>query len=156
MIREGNKKGWVTCLHTRKMSAAQLATTDPANLRWATLDGKGIKYNFTYTLLDARVMTLANGFTDIIVLLRNPSGKDSRGEQWSGDWNPNCDLWTKHTKKQVSQAARMTTASTFWMSLGDVMDNFETITIGHTDGLFDKRVLNADMVEDTGSDWGVI
>ena len=42
----------------------------------------------------------------------------------------------------------MTTASTFWMSLGDVMENFETITIGHTDGLFDKRVLNADMLDD--------
>lgn len=36
------------------------------------------------------------------------------------------------------------------------MENFETITIGHTDGLFDKRVLNADMVEDSGSDWGII
>jgi hypothetical protein len=69
------------------------------NVRFATIDDKGIRYGHCYTLLDAKPVTLENNYTDIICLLRNPWGKNSRGLEWYGDWGPECDLWNKHTKK---------------------------------------------------------
>ena len=52
---------------------------DTKNRYWATIDGKGIRYSHSYSLLDARVIKLENGYTDIILLLRNPWGKCNRG-----------------------------------------------------------------------------
>ena len=94
------------------------------------------------------MVKLANNYTDIILLLRNPSGKCQRGAQWTGDWAADCDLWTKHTKKQVSPAQRMASNSTFWMSLGDFIDEFEQVTVSFSDNTFAKRVLPADIVDE--------
>ena len=135
---------------------------DNKTLHWATIEGKGIKYSHSYTVLYARPIVLANNFTDIIILLRNPWGKDTRGDQWLGDWGPNDDLWTKHTKKQISQELRMISDQTFWMSLGDFIDMFKSITINYADLQYATRIIPADinqpgMVDDDNEDgWGVI
>lgn len=59
----------------------------------------GLKYDHTYTILDATTVKLANNYTDIIVLMRNPSGKNCKGINWNGDWSEFDDLWTKDTKR---------------------------------------------------------
>jgi len=84
---------------------------DEESNRWLTIEDKGIKYLHTYTISDVRSVKLINGWTDIIALFRNPSGKNCRGPQWEGDWSRNCDLWTKATKKQVGPAHRLTSDS---------------------------------------------
>ena len=111
-----------------------------------SIDGKGIKYGHTYTLLDTRTVKLENGYTDIIGLFRNPSGKSSRGLQWTGDWAPDDDLWSKHTKVQVGGAAKLTSTATFWMSFEDVYEQFETVTINYCDVTYNRRCLNADIL----------
>lgn len=80
VLDEANRKGWVTTLTSGKMPAKSDIVRDEESLRWATIDGKGIKYNHTYTVLDARPVTLANAYTDLILLIRNPTNKNSRGE----------------------------------------------------------------------------
>lgn len=135
---------------------------DERTRHWATIDGRGIKWNHCYTILDARPITLANGWTDIIVLMRNPWGKDQRGDQWTGDWSYSSDLWTKHTKKQVDQAARLTSEATFWMSMQDLLDMFKSVTINHTDLTYALRVIPADVVQpgfesdQEADDWAVM
>lgn len=99
VIDTANKKGWVTTASTPQIPQKKKDMLDEDGLRWATIDDLGIKYNHVYTLLDARVIKLPNGFTDIICLMRNPWGKNTRGNQWNGDWGPEDDLWTKFTKK---------------------------------------------------------
>jgi hypothetical protein len=99
IIIGANKKGWVTTASTCPIPDRKLELLDEDGMRWATIDDLGIKYNHIYTILDARVINLANGFTDIIVLMRNPWGKNTRGNQWNGDWGKDDDLWTKFTKK---------------------------------------------------------
>lgn len=57
---------------------------DEINRKWATIDGKGIRYSHSYSILDVRVIKieLINNrfYTDIILHLRNPWGKCNRGE----------------------------------------------------------------------------
>lgn len=43
------------------------AMRDEESLRWISINNKGIKYNHTYTVLDARPVTLANKYTDLLV-----------------------------------------------------------------------------------------
>ena len=88
VIDEGNRKGWVTTVSSVPMPKEMGIIRDEASLRWISIDNKGIKYNHTYTVLDARPVTLANKYTDLLVQIRNPSNKNNRGEQWKGDWNP--------------------------------------------------------------------
>ena len=107
-LDEANKKGWVTTASTPQLPADRARTLDEDGARWASVDGRGIRFGHTYTVLDARAVTLANNYTDVILLLRNPSGKSARGAEWTGDWADDCDLWTKHTKKQIDAAARLT------------------------------------------------
>lgn len=98
IINEANQKGWIVTATTPVMpEEAELG--DEESNRWVTIDGKGIKYAHTYTMIDARVVNLPSGWTDIIILLRNPSQKSNRGPMWTGDWASSCDLWTKKTKK---------------------------------------------------------
>ena len=99
LLDGANRKGWVTTATTPPLPAAQARLLDEDGARWATIEGMGIRYGHTYTILDGRAVTLANGYTDIILLCRNPWGKSTRGAQWTGDWAEDCDLWTKHTKK---------------------------------------------------------
>jgi hypothetical protein len=107
---------------------------------------------------------LENNYTDIICLLRNPWGKNSRGLQWTGDWGPECDLWNKHTKRQVGSKASAPTESQFWISLGDVLKMFLTMSINHSDPTFRKRVIPADIEgidapnqsDSSNKQWGVI
>ena len=80
-------------------------------------------------MIDALPVTLENDYQDILVFLRNPWGKHVRGEQWTGDWGPLCDLWTKHTKKQIKHHLTNQTKATFWMSLEDVLKTFEEIVL---------------------------
>ena len=161
VLDEANRKGWVTTVTSPAMPAQQDIVRDEEALRWATIDGKGIKYSHTYTVLDARPVTLANAYTDLILLVRNPTNKNSRGEQWKGDWNPLCDLWTKKTKQQVGPLARNTSPATFWMSLQDVLLMFRYITINHSDPTFERRVIPCDIPPLTKKSkkveaWGVL
>lgn len=161
VLDEANRKGWVTTLTSGQMPTKSDIVRDEESLRWATIDGKGIKYNHTYTVLDARPVTLANAYTDLILLVRNPTNKNSRGEQWKGDWNPLCDLWTKKTKQQVGPLARNTSPATFWMSLQDVLLMFRYITINHSDPTFERRVIPCDVPPLTKKSkkvesWGVL
>ena len=78
MLDEANKKGWVTTCTTPKMPEEMLEESEEIQ-RWASIDGKGLRYNHTYTILDARTVKLKNDYTDIIALLRNPSGKTCKG-----------------------------------------------------------------------------
>lgn len=107
IIDECNQKGWIMTANSAAIPPKLAMNMDTKTLHWATIDGKGIKFSHAYTVLYARPLVLANGFTDIILLLRNPWGKDTRGDQWLGDWGPSDDLWTKHTKKQISQELRL-------------------------------------------------
>jgi len=70
---EANKKGWVTTASTAIIPPDRAAGLDEDGARWATVDGRGIRFGHTYTMLDARPVTLANNYTDIIILMRNPS-----------------------------------------------------------------------------------
>lgn len=105
IVNKANKQGWVTTLQSPQIPEYVKRGTTEESIRFATVEGKGIRYNHCYTLLDAKPVTLENNYTDIICLLRNPWGKNSRGLQWTGDWGPECDLWNKHTKKQVGRTA---------------------------------------------------
>lgn len=79
IINKANKLGWVTTLESPKIPDAVRKKSDPESIRFLTVDGKGIRYNHSYTLLDVKTVTLENNYTDIICLLRNPWGKNSRG-----------------------------------------------------------------------------
>jgi hypothetical protein len=79
IIDTANKKGWVTTCSTEEIPERKRDMLDEDGLRWATIDDLGIRYNHVYTLLDARIIKLPNDFTDIIVLMRNPWGKNTRG-----------------------------------------------------------------------------
>lgn len=57
MVDEANKKGWVCCFSTGPMPKEADLNDEESN-RWVTVDGKGIKYSHTYTVLDARIMKL--------------------------------------------------------------------------------------------------
>ena len=85
-----------------------------------------------------------DGYLDILVLLRNPSGKDIKGERWTGDWCKDCDLWTKHTKKQIGAAKSKESKATFWMSLGDVIEIFNSFTINYPNPNIVKWTIAAD------------
>jgi hypothetical protein len=97
--------------------------------RKMTVQDKGILYGYTYTMLELKVVTLANNYTDIIVMLRDPSGKTKKGRQWLGDWHEDCDLWTKHTKQQIGDVSSLESEATFWMSLGDLIEIFDSVTV---------------------------
>lgn len=93
LIAEAAKKQWIVTGSTPDLPK-ELQGKDEETLRWATIDGQGIKYNHCYTILDVREVNLekkhqrkAEVYTDIIGLFRNPSGKSARGGQWYGDWN---------------------------------------------------------------------
>ena len=118
---------------------------DTKNRHWATIDGKGIRYSHSYSLLDARVIELENGYKDIILLLRNPWGKDNRGSNWRGDWSDGCDLWNKHTKKQIDLSIRKTTDSKFWMSIEDFIKFFKSLTINYANFTWSKRIIPGDI-----------
>jgi len=57
-------------------------------------------------------------------------------------------LWTKHTKKQIDAVSRLTCKSSFWMSLGDFVEQFQTLTISHSDPTFSRRILPADVIDE--------
>jgi hypothetical protein len=107
IIDTANKKGWVTTASTGPIPIRKQDMLDEDGLRWATIDDMGIRYNHIYTILDARIIKLTNNFTDIIVLMRNPWGKNAKGSQWAGDWGQDDDLWTKYTKKQITDVSTM-------------------------------------------------
>jgi hypothetical protein len=67
VIDEGNRKGWVTTVSTIPMPKEIGAMRDEESLRWISINNRGIKYNHTYTVLDARPVTLANKYTDLLV-----------------------------------------------------------------------------------------
>lgn len=144
VMQEANKKGWVMTATTLALPA-KIRKMGELAARQATIGDKGIRYDHIYTILDVRAVTLRNDYTDIILLLRNPSGKVIGGQQWLGDWGPGCDLWSKHTKRQVGATHRLTSASTFWMSLGDFFEQFTTLTVNHSDPTYSRRVLPADI-----------
>ena len=77
-MEDAQKKGWVVTATTPKMPK-KMASKDEETLKWTTIDGKGLKYGMTYAMFDARTIKLANDYTDLIVLMRNPSGKSTRG-----------------------------------------------------------------------------
>ena len=79
LINKANKQGWVTTLQSPKIPDSVKKGTSPESIRFLTIEGNGIRYNHCYTLLDAKAVTLENNYTDIICLLRNPWGKNSRG-----------------------------------------------------------------------------
>mmetsp|Transcript_10314 Transcript_10314/g.15771 ORF Transcript_10314/g.15771 Transcript_10314/m.15771 type:complete len:106 (+) Transcript_10314:750-1067(+) len=99
LIEEANKKGWVITVTSPKLSKELIDQHGLEGCRWVTIDNKGIGYDTTYTLLDGRVVTLPNNWTDIIAKLRNPTNKAPMGLQWTGDWGPEDNLWTKKTKQ---------------------------------------------------------
>lgn len=126
LLNEATKKQWIVTGSTPDYPD-ELKGKDEETLRWATINGQGIKYNHCYTILDVRQVNLEKKhlrkketYTDIIALFRNPSGKSSRGEQWYGDWCRDDDLWSKETKKQLGDAYRILNSSKFWMSLEDM------------------------------------
>ena len=79
MINEANKKCWTMTASSPSLPNKVAINMDSKNRHWATIDGKGIRYSHSYSILDARVIKLENDYTDIILLLRNPWGKDTRG-----------------------------------------------------------------------------
>ena len=131
-------------------------------MRWLTIEGKGIFYNHTYTILDARVVTLPNNWTDLLLLVRNPWGKSSKGPQWTGDWGWEDDLWTKKTKQQLGTSSKIKESENkFWISMTDVLEQFAFFSVTHTDSMFAKKVIAADIEtikykKQNNSEWGII
>jgi hypothetical protein len=58
IINKANKLGWVTTLESPKIPDNVKKNSDPESVRFLTVDGKGIRYNHSYTLLDAKTVTL--------------------------------------------------------------------------------------------------
>jgi hypothetical protein len=60
----------------------------------------GLKNMHSYTLIDVREVTLANGDLEYLIFLRNPTGnfflKDY--EVWKGDWGPLSEKWNENPK----------------------------------------------------------
>jgi Calpain family cysteine protease len=98
LLEEAKKKNHVVTFNSANFPPEFLKKYVPERLLSMSVNDKGIKYNYCYTMLDIKTVTLANNYTDIILLLRNPSGKNEKGEEWLGDWGIYCDLWTKFTK----------------------------------------------------------
>jgi hypothetical protein len=157
LINEASKKEWVVTGTTPKLpeeikKKAKGGHLD--NLRLTTINNLGIKYNHCYTLLETRKIVIRktvkavniNDYTDIIALYRNPAGKEGRLQNWSGDWGPDCDLWSKETKKQLGDETKLMTEQTFWMSLEDMFKQFETFTINQCMDDWGRRTVAADII----------
>ena len=76
ILNEAIRYGWVMCAHTQPLPADEAEKMDPITQRFATINNKGIKYSHTYTILNMRKVVCDNGFNDVLLLLRNPWGKD--------------------------------------------------------------------------------
>ena len=98
-LEEAKKRGWPVTFSTRDYPSHFLKEYGPHMMNNMTIKNMGLRYNHSYTMLDLKVVKLANNYTDILVLLRNPTGEFVKGEMWNGDWGPDCDLWSKHTKE---------------------------------------------------------
>jgi calpain-15 len=144
LLNEASKRKWVVTASTPVLPD-EFSSQSEESQRWISIKGRGIKYNHTYTILEVKPVLLANDYQDIIAMFRNPSGKSSRGLQWYGDWGPECDLWSKDTKKQVGRDAKLISSSSFWMSLEDMYSQFESFTINQCEETFQRRVINADI-----------
>lgn len=151
LLAEAIRYGWIACAHTQAITTTEAAKLDAHAYRFATIKNKGLKYSHTYTLLAMKKVTLANNYNDVVMLFRNPWGKDQRGPQWRGDWGQNDDLWTKHTKKQLEEYQHLMTENTFWMSLEDFIEYFRSFTICQNDPQIRSRIVPAD-IETFGKD----
>lgn len=60
----------------------------------------GLKNIHSYSLIDVREVTLANGDLEYLIFMRNPTGnfflKDY--EVWKGDWGPLSEKWNENPK----------------------------------------------------------
>lgn len=75
-LNEAIRYGWFICANTAPIPKELDAKLDPINRRFATIKNMGIKYAHSYTILAMRKVEMKNGYNDILLLLRNPWGKD--------------------------------------------------------------------------------
>jgi hypothetical protein len=58
IIEEAIKKGWTMTASTPSLPLKVASIMDEKNRKWATIDGSGIRYSHSYSILDARVIKI--------------------------------------------------------------------------------------------------